>query len=133
MLPKFDLTDPKASLSLLEDVTTNVTQIQDSILEAVLSRNAHTEYLKGFLNGQVDKQSFKKNVPIVTYEDIKPYINRIANGEASDLICDRPISLLVMRCLQNDPPFFLNLCRITKIISKLCICKIWRDIDKFID
>ncbi|CAL9230146.1 unnamed protein product [Arabidopsis halleri] len=96
MLPKFDLTDPKASLSLLEDVTTNVKQIQDSILEAVLSRNAHTEYLKGFLNGQVDKQSFKKNVPVVTYEDIKSYIGRIANGEAADLICDRPISLFVM-------------------------------------
>ncbi|CAH8270964.1 unnamed protein product [Arabidopsis lyrata] len=95
MLPKFDPTDQKACLSLLEDLTTNVKQIQDSILEAILSRNARTEYLSGFLNGQVDKQSFKNNVPVVTYEDIRPYIDRIANGEPSDLICDRPISVLL--------------------------------------
>ncbi|KFK25570.1 hypothetical protein AALP_AA8G132100 [Arabis alpina] len=95
MLPRFDRTNPEACLSLLEDVTTNVKQIQDSVLEAILSRNAQTEYLKGFLNGQVDKESFKKNLPIVTYEDYRPYIDRIANGEPSDLICDRPISVLL--------------------------------------
>ncbi|EOA21948.1 hypothetical protein CARUB_v10002450mg [Capsella rubella] len=95
MLPRFDLTDPKAALSLLEDVTTNVNQIQDSVLEAILSRNAQTEYLGGFLNGQVDKQSFKKNVPVVTYEDYRSYIDRITNGEPSDIICDQPISVLL--------------------------------------
>jgi auxin responsive GH3 family protein len=95
MLPKFDPTNQKACLSLLEDLTTNVKQIQDSVLEAILSRNAQTEYLRGFLNGQVDKQNFKKNVPVVTYEDIRSYIDRIANGEPSDLICDRPISVLL--------------------------------------
>ncbi|CAA7059533.1 unnamed protein product [Microthlaspi erraticum] len=95
MLPKFDLTNPKACLSLLEDVTTNAKQIQDSVLEAILSRNAQTEYLKGFLNGQLDKQSFKNNLPVVTYEDYRSYIDRVANGEPSDLICDRPIILFL--------------------------------------
>uniref|UniRef100_A0A1J3G385 Indole-3-acetic acid-amido synthetase GH3.17 n=1 Tax=Noccaea caerulescens TaxID=107243 RepID=A0A1J3G385_NOCCA len=95
MLPKFDPTNPKTCLSLLEDVTSNAKEIQDSVLEAILSRNAQTEYLKGFLNGQLDKQSFKKNVPVVTYEDYRSYIDRIANGEPSDLICDRPIIVLL--------------------------------------
>ncbi|CAA7039921.1 unnamed protein product [Microthlaspi erraticum] len=95
MLPKFDPTEPKACLSVLEDVTSNAKQIQDSVLEAILSRNAQTEYLKGFLDGQVDKQSFKKNVPVVTYEDYRSYIDRIAIGESSDLICDRPIIALL--------------------------------------
>ncbi|XP_010453405.1 PREDICTED: indole-3-acetic acid-amido synthetase GH3.17-like isoform X2 [Camelina sativa] len=95
MLPKLDPTNQKACLSLLEDVTTNVKQIQDYVLEAILSRNAQTEYLRGFLNGQLDKESFKKNLPVVTYEDIRSYIDRIANGEPSDLICDRPISVLL--------------------------------------
>lgn len=99
MLPKFDPTNPKACLSLLEDVTSNAKEIQDSVLEAILSRNAQTEYLKGFLNGQLDKQSFKKNVPVVTYEDYRSYIDRIANGEPSDLICDRPIIVLLSRYL----------------------------------
>ncbi|CAA7031550.1 unnamed protein product [Microthlaspi erraticum] len=95
MLPKLDPTNPKACLSLLEDVTTNAMQVQDSVLEAILSRNAQTEYLKGLLNGQLDKQSFKKNVPVVTYEDYRPYIDRIANGEPYDLICDRPFMVLL--------------------------------------
>ncbi|KAL9810195.1 putative GH3 family protein [Arabidopsis thaliana] len=92
MLPKFDPTNQKACLSRLEDLTTNVKQIQDSVLEAILSRNAQTEYLRGLLK---DKQNFKKNVPVVTYEDIRSYIDRIANGEPSDLICDQPISVLL--------------------------------------
>ncbi|VVB14367.1 unnamed protein product [Arabis nemorensis] len=95
MLPRFDPTNPKACFSLLEDVTTNVKQIQDSVLEAILSRNAQTEYLRGLLNGRLHKQSFKKNLPIVTYEDYRSYIDRIANGESYDLICDRPFSLLL--------------------------------------
>ena len=97
MLPKFDPTNSKACLSILEDVTTNSKQVQDSVLEAILSRNAQTEYLKGFLNGQLDKQSFKNNLPVVTYEDYRPYIDRIANGESSDLICDQPIIVLLVR------------------------------------
>ncbi|XP_040938128.1 indole-3-acetic acid-amido synthetase GH3.17-like [Gossypium hirsutum] len=46
-----------------------------------------TEYLSRFFSSdQADKQSFKTNVPIVTYEDIKPYIDRIANGETSSIL-----------------------------------------------
>ena len=99
MLTKFDPTNQKACLSLLEDITSNANQIQDSVLEAILTRNAHTEYLRGFLNGQVDKQSFKNNLPVVTYEDYHSYIDRIANGEPFDLICDRPIIVLLARYL----------------------------------
>ena len=106
MLPRFDPTNPLACMSVLEDVTSNAKQIQDSVLEAILSRNAQTEYLKGFLNGQLDKQSFKKNLPLVTYEDYRPYIDRIADGESSNLICDRPISLFLARYPQNNAPWF---------------------------
>lgn len=97
MLPKFDPRNSEACLSILEDVTTNAKQVQDSVLEAIISRNAQTEYLRGFLNGQLDKQSFKNNLPVVTYEDYSSYIDRIANGESSDLICDRPIIVLLVR------------------------------------
>ncbi|KAL0802896.1 hypothetical protein Bca101_058072 [Brassica carinata] len=101
MLPKFDPTNQKACLSLLEDTTSNAKQIQDSVLEAILSRNAQTEYLRGFLNDRVDKQSFKKNLPVVTYEDYRSYIDRIANGEPFDLICDRSIIVLLTRFITS--------------------------------
>ncbi|CDY67950.1 BnaAnng25670D, partial [Brassica napus] len=95
MLPRFDPTNHKACLSVLEDTTSNAKQVQDSVLEAILSCNAQTEYLRGFLSGQLDKQSFKKNLPIVTYEDCRSYIDRIANGESFNLICDRPFIVLL--------------------------------------
>ncbi|XVE80118.1 hypothetical protein DITRI_Ditri14bG0113500 [Diplodiscus trichospermus] len=60
-------------------------------------RNAGTEYLSQFLHGQTDMQLFKKNVPIVTYEDIKPYIDRIAHGERSDILLADPITQFIQR------------------------------------
>ncbi|VVB14362.1 unnamed protein product [Arabis nemorensis] len=76
----------------LEDLTLNVKQIQDDLLEEILTRNAKTEYLQRFLVNSFDKEHFKKNVPVVTYEEIKPYIDRIVNGESSDVLSARPIT-----------------------------------------
>ena len=87
-----------AGLKILEDLTTNSHQIQEQVLQEILNRNSGTGYLKGFLNGQCDKQLFKKNVPIVTYKDIKPYIDRIANGEPSDILLAEPVTAFFRRC-----------------------------------
>ncbi|KAK9037655.1 hypothetical protein V6N11_022557 [Hibiscus sabdariffa] len=77
---------------MIEELTSNAEQIQDELLREILSRNAGTEYLRRFLHGQTDKQHFKENVPIVSYEDLKPYIDRIANGETSDILLAEPIT-----------------------------------------
>ncbi|TYH75618.1 hypothetical protein ES332_D04G031800v1 [Gossypium tomentosum] len=82
----------EGGLMMIEELTTNAQQIQDEELGEILSRNAGTEYLRGFLHGQTEKQLFKKNVPIVTYEDLKPYIDRIANGETSDILVAEPVT-----------------------------------------
>ncbi|XP_017621129.1 indole-3-acetic acid-amido synthetase GH3.15 [Gossypium arboreum] len=55
----------KGGLKTIEELTTNAEQIQDEL--------------------------FKKNVPIVTYEVLKPYIDRIANGETSDILLAEPV------------------------------------------
>ncbi|GFQ08606.1 probable indole-3-acetic acid-amido synthetase gh3.1 [Phtheirospermum japonicum] len=52
-------------------------------------QNADTEYLKGF---NVDKETFKSKVPMVTHQDIQPLIRRIADGDSSPLLCAQPIS-----------------------------------------
>ncbi|KAK5802721.1 hypothetical protein PVK06_030339 [Gossypium arboreum] len=62
----------EGGLKKIEELTTNAEQIQDEVFREILSRYAGTEYLKGFLHGQTEKQLIKKNVPIVTYEDLKP-------------------------------------------------------------
>ncbi|MBA0844659.1 hypothetical protein Goarm_022176, partial [Gossypium armourianum] len=43
-------------LKMIEELITNVEQIQDEVLREILSRNTGTEYLRGFLHGQIDKQ-----------------------------------------------------------------------------
>lgn len=71
-------------LEIFEELSKNAHQIQEQVLGEILMKNAGTEYLRQFLHGQADKQLFRNDVPIVTYEDIEPYISRIANGETSD-------------------------------------------------
>uniref|UniRef100_A0A1J3IDJ2 4-substituted benzoates-glutamate ligase GH3.12 n=1 Tax=Noccaea caerulescens TaxID=107243 RepID=A0A1J3IDJ2_NOCCA len=76
----------------LEDLTFNVKQIQENLLEEILTLNSKTEYLQRYHIERFDKELFKKNVPVVTYEDMKPYIDRVVNGESSDIISARPIT-----------------------------------------
>ncbi|OMO92469.1 GH3 auxin-responsive promoter [Corchorus olitorius] len=76
----------ESGLKIIQDLTTNAYEIQQQVFNEILTQNVHTEYLDKFLHGNPDKNLFKEKVPIVNYEDIKPYIERIANGEPSDHI-----------------------------------------------
>ncbi|CAH2070374.1 unnamed protein product [Thlaspi arvense] len=82
----------KLDEKILEDLTSNVKQIQDSLLEEILTLNANTEYLRRFLHGGSDKELFKNNVPVATYEDVKLFIERVVNGESFDVISGIPIT-----------------------------------------
>ncbi|EYU19184.1 hypothetical protein ABFS82_13G175700 [Erythranthe guttata] len=81
-------------LEFIEEVTTNADEVQKRVLSEILSRNAGVEYLKrhGFEGGNTDRDTFKKIMPVITYEDILPDINRIANGDKSPILCSDPIS-----------------------------------------
>ncbi|KAE8703205.1 Indole-3-acetic acid-amido synthetase GH3.6 [Hibiscus syriacus] len=83
----------KKTLQFIEDVTSSPDGVQRKVLEEILERNAHVEYLqKHGLNGHTDRGSFKKIMPVITYEDIQPYVERIANGDTSPILCSKPIS-----------------------------------------
>ncbi|XP_027074287.2 probable indole-3-acetic acid-amido synthetase GH3.1 [Coffea arabica] len=84
--------DAKA-LQFIEDMTRNCDSVQEKVLAEILSRNAQTEYLRDFkLGGATDRDSFKSKIPVVTYEDLHPYIQRIANGDRSPILSSHPIS-----------------------------------------
>ncbi|MFQ6633034.1 hypothetical protein Gotur_011351 [Gossypium turneri] len=84
--------DAKA-LQFIEEMTKNVDSVQERVLREILGRNADTEYLKRFsLNGATDRETFKSRIPVVTYEDIQPEIQRIANGDKSPIFSVHPIS-----------------------------------------
>ncbi|KAG4213691.1 hypothetical protein ERO13_A01G071800v2 [Gossypium hirsutum] len=83
----------KKTLQFIEDVTSNADEVQKKVLEEILSRNAHVEYLQTRgLNGHTDRETFKKTMPVITYEDIQPHIDRIANGDTSPILSSNPIS-----------------------------------------
>ncbi|XP_061369534.1 indole-3-acetic acid-amido synthetase GH3.6-like [Gastrolobium bilobum] len=83
----------KKALKYIEDVTSNADEIQERVLAEILSSSARVEYLQRHgLDGHTDKNTFKKVMPVVTYEDLKPDIDRIANGDTSPILCSKPIS-----------------------------------------
>ncbi|CAA0806789.1 Probable indole-3-acetic acid-amido synthetase GH3.1 [Striga hermonthica] len=84
--------DAKA-LEFIEEMTRNADAVQENVLAQILARNAETEYLKGFnLEGATDRETFKSKIPIVSYEDLQPLIQRIANGDRSPILSAHPVS-----------------------------------------
>lgn len=89
--------DAKA-LQFIEEMTRNADTVQERVLAEILSRNAETEYLKRFkLDGAIDRETFKTKIPVITYEDIQPEIQRIANGDRSPILSAHPISEFLTR------------------------------------
>lgn len=88
----------KKALEFIEYVTTNADEVQKQVLAEILAQNAGVEYLQRHgLGGRTDADSFKKLVPAITHEDIRPDINRIANGDKSPILCSHPISEFLTR------------------------------------
>lgn len=91
----------KKILDFIEDVTNNADEVQNKVLSEILSRNANVEYLRRHgVNGQtVDRDTFKRLLPVITYEDIQPDINRIANGDKSPILTSKPVTEFLTRCV----------------------------------
>ncbi|KAK9049319.1 hypothetical protein SSX86_019071 [Deinandra increscens subsp. villosa] len=84
--------DAKA-LQFIEEMTKNCDAVQENVLSEILTQNAGAEYLRKWnLGGATDRKSFKSKVPVVSYEDLQPYIQRIANGDRSPILSSHPIS-----------------------------------------
>ncbi|RRT41101.1 hypothetical protein B296_00047133 [Ensete ventricosum] len=104
--PKFLLSpaslpdEHRKALEFIEDVTANADQVQRRVLAEILAQNAPAEYLhRHGLPGRTapDPDAFKRLIPVVTYEDIRPDILRIAHGDTSPILSGRPISEFLTR------------------------------------
>ena len=70
-------------------MTTNVDAIQERGLADILARNGDAEYLAkcGLAGaGASDRATFRPKVPMTTYDDLKQYNLRIANGDRSPIL-----------------------------------------------
>lgn len=86
------------ALQELEMLTVNAKEAQELILTKILERNQASEYLSKFMNGSTNISTFNRNVPVVTYDVVQPYIARISTGEDSSIICGDRIVELLRRC-----------------------------------
>lgn len=93
-------TEENKALEFIENVTRNADQVQKQVLAGILTQNSGVEYLQRHgLDGCTDSNSFKKMIPVISYEDILPDINRIASGDKSPILCSQPILELLKRLL----------------------------------
>uniref|UniRef100_A0A7N1A452 Uncharacterized protein n=1 Tax=Kalanchoe fedtschenkoi TaxID=63787 RepID=A0A7N1A452_KALFE len=77
-----------------ETSTKNATEVQKQFLKKLLEQNSSTEYLQKFgLNGKTDVKSFKACVPIVTHEDLEPYVKRMVDGDTSHVLLGKPVKI----------------------------------------
>jgi hypothetical protein len=66
-----------------------VEAVQAKILRQLISRNAQTEFGLKHSFGTIDSvTAFQKAVPIQSYEDVRPYIDKIADGAQNVLTAD---------------------------------------------
>jgi hypothetical protein len=84
-------------LEFVEEMTKGFDSEQVRVVAEILARNNGAEYL--WCHG-TDREAFKARVPMVTYEDLRPEIERIANGDRSNIISSHPITKLLTRYLQ---------------------------------
>ncbi|OIV91293.1 hypothetical protein TanjilG_01824 [Lupinus angustifolius] len=80
------------ALKEIESLTMKPDEVQENLLEQILTQNKDTDYLNKYMKGTINTREFKSHVPVTTYEEILPYIQRIANGEDSSLITGHPIT-----------------------------------------
>ena len=70
----------------LERHTTDAEMLQRRVLEHLIVKGRSTEYGRNHALGQTSGYSdFARNLPVVTYEELKDYIDRMRHGEADVL------------------------------------------------
>ncbi|KAL3531389.1 hypothetical protein ACH5RR_010711 [Cinchona calisaya] len=72
----------------LEETTMNAVQLQRETLAIILERNGGVSYLQPYLQGYnapvISAATFRRLVPLSSYEDYADYINRLADGVLDD-------------------------------------------------
>ena len=72
----------KIALKALENSSKNAMKENEELLKKILQDNKDTEYGKLHKFSEIKNiDDFRKNIPVSTYDDFAPYIERMKNGE----------------------------------------------------
>lgn len=107
-----DVEDRKAMLSGMlqpwHDSVADPAASQDGVLKNLLSDYAKTEY--GAQHGAGDISSveeYRQSFPIATYEDFKPLIQRVMQGQVELLLAEEPTGWAITRGTTGDESKFI--------------------------
>jgi auxin responsive GH3 family protein/jasmonic acid-amino synthetase len=93
----------EAVIEEFERVTRDAANVQRETLRRILAENGGVEYLRGLgLAGATDPATFRARVPLATHADLEPYIDRIADGDASPVLTAKPATSISLRSV--SPP-----------------------------
>uniref|UniRef100_A0A0E0F357 Uncharacterized protein n=1 Tax=Oryza meridionalis TaxID=40149 RepID=A0A0E0F357_9ORYZ len=82
-------------MAWFERTTRDAADVQRETLRRILAENAGVEYLRELgLAGLTDADSFRARVPVVTHADLDPYIQRVADGDASPVLTAKPVTAI---------------------------------------
>ncbi|KAF5176032.1 Jasmonic acid-amido synthetase jar1 [Thalictrum thalictroides] len=108
MLEKMEKSVSDLVIEEFDALTKDAGSVQRETLKKILEENGDAEYLRQLgLNGRTDPESFKACVPLVSHQDLEPYIQRIAEGDASPILTGKPISAISLSSgtTQGKPKF----------------------------
>lgn len=95
MLEKMEEFDQEKVIEEFEALTKDAERVQRETLKKILEENGSAEYLQSLgLNGRTDIESFRACVPLVTHQDLEPYIRRIVDGDSSPILTGKPITTI---------------------------------------
>lgn len=108
MLEKMEEFDQEKVIEEFEALTKDAERVQRETLKKILEENGSAEYLQSLgLNGRTDIESFRACVPLVTHQDLEPYIRRIVDGDSSPILTGKPITTISLSSgtTQGKPKF----------------------------
>ncbi|KAE8660497.1 putative indole-3-acetic acid-amido synthetase GH3.12 [Hibiscus syriacus] len=108
MLENMEIVDVDKLIKEFEAITKDAKNVQRETLKKILEENGGAEYLQNLgLAGRTDPESFKSCVPLVTHQDLEPYIQRIAEGPSAPILTGKPITNISLSSgtTQGKPKF----------------------------
>lgn len=94
------------ALQVLRQTTADARQIQRQQLESILRRNEATAYGRRCSFSKVDSlESFQAQVPLTSYGDYQPYIERQLAGTPNQLTADPPVYYAITSGSTGQPKY----------------------------
>lgn len=79
---------------------------QERLLRGILERNKDTEYGRRFGFARIrDAAEFRREVPVIDYEDIRPLVDRITRGETNVLTSENPVMFAQTSGTTGEPKY----------------------------